>query len=437
MILCGLAAIQIYLVRNTYRLTTASYRNAVNAALLKLESDPVYKRIRERYDINLTNRSKDLISGKTGAGEFRTRLRHDDLVISGRLDRIVKAAAKLNGQLSGVSERLAYSAITITGAGRTMNPVYKPGPLLSLSPTQQTGAGNIVGMGENTGNIERTGTAGELHIAFSMVRQLDIPSLPMAVFRQLALVGGLSFLLLLAVVVLFYLVLRSAQRQRKIAELRADLVNNITHELKTPLSSMAIAFKTLKHPATGRQTSQQKEVIAAMERQHHKLNETVERVLESAVHKLTENTRTADIVSILRHYGNNMIAEDYPVSVAVGPGPCLVRGSEGLIESVIDNLIENARKYTEPGSPIGLSGKAESYRYRVDVTDSGKGIAEEFQKHLFEKFYRVPEKDLHSVKGLGLGLYLSRKAAQSIGGEVLLSSSSPCGSVFTLYLSLV
>jgi two-component system phosphate regulon sensor histidine kinase PhoR len=435
LILFGLLAVQGYLLRNTYRLNLANYHNGILSAVLKLESDPAIKAINEQYLTNLVDCSKYLDSGKFDETQFKTSLRQKDEQVSERSDSILKIHALNNALLKDVRQRSAYTSIVIKGASRSITPVQTAGPCLTITRPGKTGF-SIISLGDNNGMTDRSGTKGELHITYSMAEELEVPTLPLVIVRQLALVGGLSLVLLIAVIVLFYRILSAAGRQRKIAELKTDLVNNITHELKTPLSSMAIAFKTLRRIDV-EAPPQQKQLIAALERQHHKLTKTVERVLESAMEQKGPNSfAELNMTTLLDRYTDGLISETHPVSASIEPGSYIVKGTESVIESAIDNLLENAQKYSEPGSAIRILGKHESDRYRVDIIDSGKGIAKEFQKDLFQKFYRVPENNLHSVKGLGLGLYLSRQSIKSIGGDVLLTSSSPDGSVFTIFLSL-
>jgi K+-sensing histidine kinase KdpD len=294
---------------------------------------------------------------------------------------------------------------------------------------------SIINMGEGLGAMER-GRAEELHIEYNYSRMFQVPSLPSPIFWELVQIGGLSLMLLTAVVVLFFIIVNSAQKQRKIAELRADLVNNISHELKTPLSSMSVALKTLALPCVSADAFRSNELLIALERQHSKLNRTVERVLESAVQQDEIELETFDISKFLKQYQDDLFMETHSISISIQPGSCYVKGTQGSVEAAIDNLIENAQKFSRTGSGIHIRGKQDGTRYRIDVVDAGFGIAKESQKNLFEKFYRVPGKDQRAFRGLGLGLFLSREGIMRTGGDLQLTSSSSTGSIFTIYLLL-
>src|SRR5476651_100512 len=222
LILFGLLAVQGYLLRNTYRLNLANYHNGIAAAILKLESDPDNKAINDQYLKNLVDCSKALDSGRFDETQFKTSLRLKDQQVSERLDSILKIHAINNAILKDVRQRSAYTSIVIKGASRTLAPVQISGEPLTVTRPGKTGF-SLISLGDNTGMTDRSGTRGELHITYSIARDLEVPKLPPVIVTQLALVGGLSLVLLIAVVILFYRIISAASRQRKIAELKTDL----------------------------------------------------------------------------------------------------------------------------------------------------------------------------------------------------------------------
>lgn len=116
--------------------------------------------------------------------------------------------------------------------------------------------------------------------------------------------------------------------------------------------------------------------------------------------------------------------------------PQYVFGVRNVIESAIDNLVDNAKKYSSEGSMIQINGSKLTGSFRIDVIDNGIGIDPSYHRYLFEKFFRAPQNPLHNVKGLGLELYLSKKALISIEGNLKLTESTENGSIFTIYLKL-
>jgi len=429
----GLVAIQLYMLRNTFILNVANYGFSVKAAAVRLQADSIYNLTLGTLQSNLISCAEKLASGEITQAQFVNQLRESDEKVMLKLDSITRIRAKTNILLKDVHEISTYTSIIITKPGSRFVPITEANPLRLGKLAMDTDK-TLIKMGEGLG-LNLRGENEELQIQYLYKRDLQIPTLPHSVLLEFLFIGGLAVILLAAVVFLFFVVIRSAQRQTKLADLRTDLVNNISHQLKTPLSSMSIALKTLKFPAIGANPIKSKELLTVIDRQHAKLSRTVERVLESTVQKdLVEEE--FDISKFLIQYQNDLLINTHSVFMSIEPGPCVVRAVRGIVESAIDNLLENAQKYSPPNTNIYLEAKTDNAMYRIDVIDSGRGIAKEYQTRLFEKFYRGSEKNHHIVKGLGLGLYLSRKELRSIGGDLVLTSSNDTGSRFTIYLLL-
>jgi len=433
-ILTCLASIQCYLLVKTYELNLTNYQSQVQSSVMKSYGSPSVQKINKRYLNNLVEVAGQLSAGKIDRSEFKRILDQKDKKVMNSLDSILKINLAENGLAGHVSFRTGYSEIVIRSA-------KKPPIILRFTDQEKilsqpkTKGFKVISLGQNNGNIDHIGT-NTLAITYNNLIFFEMPSTAISAFEQMALVGMLSLALLFAVVAVFYRVFRSAQRQQKITELREDLVNNITHELKTPLTSMAIVFKTLQLNTYENNRPKQLELIDNLERQHRKLTLTVERVFESAVKISNRELERIDITTLLSEYRINILSNSHQIKIVFDDIPQYVLGRRDLIEAVLDNLLENAKKYSPEGSLIQLTGLKEKDGYRIDVIDQGVGIDPGYHKYLFEKFFRVPQNLLHAVKGLGLGLYLSRKSLRSIGGELKLTDSNEYGSIFSIYLTL-
>jgi signal transduction histidine kinase len=433
-ILSGLVSVQYYLLRNTFQLNLANYHSQVQSSVSNLYRDAGFQKIHKRYLTNLADGAEMVHAGKLDRIGFERFLMAKDREVSKNLNSLLADRAMEDEVIKGVCYQTGYAAIKIKSQGRTIIDLNIPDQRSRLRKLAREGY-QMIFLGQNNGTTDHTGD-NTIAIAYDSLIYLEVPAMPFPILKQLVLVGSLSLLLLGAVVIVFFKVIRSAQRQRKITELREDLVNNITHELKTPLSSMAIAFKTLNLPVYAEDSAKQKELIQNLERQHRKLNTTVERVLESSVIREKLNTEQVDIIALLDNYQKTTLSNNHELQVFAGSGSCEVIGSAGLIEAAIDNLVDNAQKYSAAGSLIQISGEKERDMFRIDVIDKGIGIDRVYQEYLFGKFFRVPQHYVHSVQGLGLGLYLSRQSVKSIGGDLQLTNSSPQGSIFSIYLPI-
>jgi two-component system, OmpR family, phosphate regulon sensor histidine kinase PhoR len=434
-ILTGSIFIQCYLLRNTYKLNLANYHNQIRATVLDLYISPSFQKVNRGFLNNIMDGARKVRDGLADQRSFRQTLERKDREIAKGISSLLTAHAAADGVLQNVSFLTGYSYIEVRSNGKTIIRLKDPKESVKITAMQRRGY-EVISMGQNNGSTDQT-APDDLAINYTNHIYLVVPAMPFSILEQLLIVGSLSLLLLTAVVLLFYRIIRSAQRQTRITELREDLVNNITHELKTPLSSMAIAFKTLHLKAYEEDRMLRAELLLNLERQHRKLTSTVERVLESSVEREHHQNERTDIVALLYDYKKTHLQESHELQVFAGYEACEVAGISAVIEAAIDDLVENAQKYSPAGSVIQIIGKKEKDNFRIDVIDEGIGIDPVYQKLLFEKFFRVPQHYLHSVQGLGLGLFLSRRSLKGIGGDLQLTVSSPKGSIFTIYLTLI
>ncbi|MGY0035172.1 sensor histidine kinase [Pedobacter sp. NJ-S-72] len=153
------------------------------------------------------------------------------------------------------------------------------------------------------------------------------------------------------------------------------------------------------------------ELFDMIERQHAKIQRTVDSVLESSMYaEITPELEVHNIKEYLINYSKNLDFVSDRLEVNIEEKVCSVLLNPGLIEKALNNLIDNAVKYTEIGTEIRLKSYLEGRSYCIDITDIGSGIDPQYIRYIFDKFYRIPEKDKHTIKGLGLGLYLSKQA---------------------------
>jgi len=435
-ILLMLTGIQSYLLYNMYRLDQGNYQNSVTAQVLKLASNGTFQTLDSSQLGSLMKNAEMVEKGEMEIQKIRRQIILSGLAIARKYDDRLAFHAKTDGRLRGVRLLTTYTSVIISFGNRKTIAADQAHPLRMY--VVRDPEARIIALGDYNGKIDKTGSGASLTISYRLSKRLEMPEFPVEILRRSVFVGLLSLILFICAVSVFYLVIKSGDQQRKVAEVRRDLVDNIAHELKTPLSAMAIAFKTWKLLDAGNTPAGQVQLFNTLERQHQRLTKTVDRILDSALkaYRLPDEA-SVEMKAFLKAYGDQLILENHSLSLSIAESVCRVRGTAELIGSAIDNLISNAQKYTSGGLAIHLSGKIEDGRYRIDVRDNGAGIKEEFRGHLFEKFYRVPGTGLHSVRGMGLGLYLSRASIRSAGGEVLLSSSSNKGSVFTIYLNIL
>ncbi|PRY47241.1 phospho-acceptor domain-containing protein [Spirosoma oryzae] len=252
----------------------------------------------------------------------------------------------------------------------------------------------------------------------------------------------LSTLLLIGVCVLcFGYTVKTLLSQHKLAELRKDFINNMTHEFNTPLASIKItteALKTFAHdPAT------QQEYLTIIGYQTDKLTELTSRVLQ-ANRQLTTPAQPWQPID-LRTLVNKAIEEmavrlqyeQAAVRYEPGQTPILVKGEAGSLLTVFVNLLDNALKYAPGGLKLDIQLAVKNRWAEIVFSDKGIGIPTEYRTQIFEPFFRVPQGNVHTVKGYGLGLNQVWQILQQHRGSVLVGANEPVGSQFIVRLPLL
>lgn len=249
----------------------------------------------------------------------------------------------------------------------------------------------------------------------------------------------------LAIVILFCFgySIRIIVRQKKLSEIKNDFINNMTHELKTPISTVSLAVEALNDKDI-EQSPLRDRYLNVIGEENKRLGDQVEKVLQiAAIDKKDYNLKE----EILRM--NEMVknaAEHISMQVEQRGGRLniiekadqdLIKGDEMHITNIIVNLLDNANKYSPDAPNITLRTESDQEDFILSIHDHGIGMTREQQKHIFEKFYRVPTGDLHNVKGFGLGLAYVQRMVAAHGGKIHVDSEPGKGSKFSITLPLI
>ena len=255
----------------------------------------------------------------------------------------------------------------------------------------------------------------------------------------LAKLNGLtlpSLLFILGILATIIWVLRTYYWQRNIITTTNEFINNLTHELKTPVFSIALATKILDKNASDEQQS----IIAIIRQQTSRLTEHIDKVLEIGSmegKKKVFNLERVDFRPYLQALCQEfeMLAplENVVFSYSLEPGRYELDTEVFHLENAINNLLDNAKKYAKQPQ-IYLEAKKVDKKLVIAVHDNGSGIAKKDQRRVFEKYYRATNGDLHEVKGYGLGLNYVKHVVEHLKGKVYIESEKDKGSV--VYLSI-
>ncbi len=258
-----------------------------------------------------------------------------------------------------------------------------------------------------------------------------------------------SFIFTFILLVTFVCTIILAFRQKKLTEMKNDFINNMTHEFKTPISSISLAAQMLNDNAVLKSPAMLSHISTVINDETKRLRFQVEKVLQMSMfdrgkatlrlQEVDANTLIANITSTFKlkveRYGGH-------IRTIIGATDSMVNVDEMHFTNVIFNLLDNAVKYRREDVPLELTVATRDIRqhgqerFEVSITDNGIGMRREDLKKIFEKFYRVSTGNRHDVKGFGLGLAYVKKIISELGGEISVESELNSGTKFIITLPI-
>lgn len=242
-------------------------------------------------------------------------------------------------------------------------------------------------------------------------------------FRNRFIIVFSLFSTLSIITCLIYL-LQTIAKQKRINEMKNDFISNVTHELKTPIAVVSSAIEGIEKFNQENDKEKTKRYLQISNQQLFKLNDIVEKILETASLESKELQLKKELVSITEIIERTIEHTVFPSDKEVKTNLIQDVFSEVDVfhfENMINNLLENAIKYG--GNTITVFLEQQDRFFEIRVHDNGEGIKKEFQSQLFEKFYRVPTHNVHNVKGFGVGLYYVKQIIEKHSGTITLQSS--------------
>lgn len=233
-------------------------------------------------------------------------------------------------------------------------------------------------------------------------------------------------------------------RQKRVSNIKNDFINNMTHEFKTPISTISLASQMLKDNTFSNTPQTVERISNIISEESKRLSFQVETILQMAVSEDVEMKLKKKNINL-----NDLIEKHVPnfrINVEKQGGTILthlatnlknIEGDEVHIGNLISNLLDNALKYSHETPEITISTENKNGQILMSIADNGIGIAKKDQQMIFERFYRVHTGNLHNIKGFGLGLSYVKKVVDAHKGTIELESMLGKGSKFTIVLNAV
>jgi two-component system phosphate regulon sensor histidine kinase PhoR len=272
-----------------------------------------------------------------------------------------------------------------------------------------------------------------------------VPSIKNLVTKDLVPRMVFSILLVAVVLAAFYLTVHTMLKQKKLSEIKNDFINNMTHEFKTPIATISLAVDALKNEKVMHDPKKLLYFSGIIKEENQRMNRQVETILKSALMDRQEvqlNLKTLHVHQIIEDMADNFVLrlneKQGELEMNLNAMADGIEGDEVHISNLVNNLMDNAVKYSKENVPprICLTTESTADHFILRIEDNGIGMTRETVKRIFEKFYRAHTGNVHNVKGFGLGLSYVKTVVEAHNGTIKADSTLGKGSCFTIEFPL-
>ncbi|MCX6225181.1 MAG: HAMP domain-containing sensor histidine kinase [Bacteroidia bacterium] len=260
-------------------------------------------------------------------------------------------------------------------------------------------------------------------------------------FRSVGTMAGASLTLALIILIISSVAIYVIFRQKRLSEIKNDFVNNMTHELKTPISTISLASQMLTDKSLSNDSKNLEHISSLIQQESKRLGNQVEKVLQMSIFeegKMSLKIQPLHFDNLVRQAVEKISLQIQKrngfIELDLSSGEDPINGDETHLTNVVFNLIDNAMKYCQNDPAIKILTRSTSRNIQVKISDNGIGISKEYIKKIFDKFFRVPTGNVHDVKGFGLGLSYVKKVIEQHHGTISVASEPNSGTTFTLII---
>ena len=268
---------------------------------------------------------------------------------------------------------------------------------------------------------------------------LYFPRAELFLQRHSSIYAYMTLALVFVIAVMFFISVRTLAVQRRLDRMKTEFINNMTHEIKTPISTIGLACEMLSDDTVLQDSTSRRNFIGIINDENQRMRVLVETILQSA--KMSNRNFSISLKEIDAHIIISRVLASFRLTMANRGGtmeahldadPSTLIADELHLTNMVYNLVDNGIKYSTDAPHIVVSTYSEGGRFVLSVQDHGIGIPKESQKHIFEKFYRVPTGNVHDVKGFGIGLNYVASVVRLHHARIKLESEPGQGSLFTI-----
>jgi signal transduction histidine kinase len=432
LVLIALIAMQYYLVKTTYDYKVAQFHAEVKEKIAKISNDftDIDSTIMTSKDIYYNRLLSSYIKDKN----FKSQLKSKLLANPYRdvLTELLRRKINLEFPKNKIDFAVVTNKFIVFNSAQKSDTIFSENPVIGnilygnlASLDDAFSVRNYVGTINGDSNYKLL-TEETLFVSVKNWEQI--------ILQRMATVLILSILSMVILISLFVIAIRALIKQKKVSDVKTDFINNITHELKTPLTTLSVSTKILERKEVQENEAIMNSVIETISRQNIRLQNIVDQVMNNSLgfeeielqkEKVKPNSLVKTILDDFHIAYPNIEIQSQLSTLELN-----LLLDKFHLTTAITNVLENAMKYGCQNITIKTEIKKD--QFTISIQDDGIGIPKNKQSLLFEKFYRVEQGNVHNVKGLGLGLYYVNQIIKAHKGSIQVVSDLGKGSLFTI-----
>ncbi|WP_242667527.1 sensor histidine kinase KdpD [Flavobacterium sp. AJR] len=434
-----LSVVQCYLVKTTYDYKVAQFHSEIKNEIAFITNDysdidstivnkkeHLYKQLAENY-----------IHDKKTKSDIKTALLQNEF--RGELTR--KLQQKFNREIPNFSIDFAIvlNKFIIYNSSKKADTIFSEKPFIKNKLYGNLASLDNAFLVRNyVGTTNGTAQMQDYNLLTEDSMYVSVIDWEMIILKRMSMILFLSLLSILTLITLFVIAIKALIKQKKVSDIKTDFINNITHELKTPLTTLAISTKILERKDIRDNEIHFNSILNTISRQNNRLQSLIDQVLANS---LDENEMEMQKEKIITESFLNAIIEDFKIAYPkvkiethFGTNETTLVLDKFHLTTAILNVLENAVKYGS--KTIIIKTTLNQNQFNLSIQDDGIGISKSKHSLLFDKFYRVEQGNLHNSKGLGLGLYYVNQIIKAHQGTIAVISDLGKGAKFYISFPL-
>lgn len=436
LVLVTLAAMQFYLIKTAYDYKVAQFRSEVKEKIASITNDysTVDSTVFIKKDLLYKNLATDYFKNPSNRLSIKRKLLDNDF--KSHLTSRLQKEFEREFTEQELDFAIVVNKFVLYDNAQKIDTVFSEKSLIKNKI-----CGNLTSLKDAfTARTYVGTTSGTINkLPYKLLTEdtlyVSIKNWELIVLRRMTLLFVFAVLSMAILVALFVITLKALIRQKKISAIKTDFINNITHELKTPLTTLSVSTKILERKEIKENEIVYNSVLETINRQNIRLQYLIDQVLTNSLgheeiqlqkEETHPNVFLKTIVADFKiAYPSAVIKTNFNAEETVS-----LKLDKFHLTTAINNVLENAVKYG--CQHISVSTSLENNSFKINIQDDGIGISKEKQLLLFDKFYRVENGNIHTTKGLGLGLYYVDQIIKAHKGSVKVISDLGNGALFTI-----